>query len=441
MYDPTLRKYRDIVKALLKQDRPENRDDALELVDEVIAAKSNRKRVKRNVSASELRDQFVMRIATFIMRQPVRAWTVTLKEVFEQVKAVVITEQEERRAAVESQQRATDSRANTNGSNGAAPVIVHSITDPKSPTVTMPPSLAGRKSSRPQTGAKYAHPWGDAYLDVLEVLKPDCDGNERVRFHRKSLYEVGMNLKPTRYLVAGKLDLFDTGVADEVFDEHLNVFLKAGWHTFVALTSHPESIQRHWQRWKVKPRRGFPVNFWPGVRVDCVDHLRRIGTLREISMRTHWASFLDFHSEASHPLSKSTFRSVIRGIGLVVFGWDFTNPQSPLSSIDALALANAATESESRFFFTHPKSRQAFLTETPPVSELPAAKNPPVNDEGTRKLFENAQESQNLPREWFKHPFSGRKGAFQKFSGEEIQVFDYKSDSGLIPSARQKLLA
>lgn len=345
-YDPTERKYRDIVTALNEGDRPGNLDDALQLVDEVIAARSNHKKVQRDVSASELRDQLVMRTAKFIMKQPERAWTITLKEIFEQVKEVLKAEQGERRAAVESQRRATASRADTNGLNGAAPVTVHRIAEPKSMTVTMPPSLASRNSSRPQTGPKYAHPWGDANLDVLEVLTPDCDGNQRVRFHRRSLYEAGKKLKPSRYLVAGKLDLFDPGVAEEVFDEYLSVFLKADWHIFVALTPHADSIRRHWQRWNVAPRHGFPVNFWPGVRVDCVDHLSRIRTLRETGMRTQWASFLDYDSGGARTL----YTSIFQGTELVVFGWDFANPQSPLSREDALILAKAATAPKSRFF-------------------------------------------------------------------------------------------
>lgn len=425
--DPTLRKNRDIANALMKH-KSENLDEARKLVKKVIGAKSSRKRVPQ-VSASELRDRLANRVAEFIIKQPPRTWAVTLKEIFEQVKAELKTEQEERRAAVKSQPRASARRADAIGLNRAVLVSAPRIVGPKSTAAAKPASPARNKPSSLPVKRKYSHPWGDARLDVLEVLTSDTGGNQTVQFHCKSLYEVGKNLKPARYLVAGKLDLFDPGVADEVFDEHLNVFLKADWHIFVALTPHADSIRRHWQRWKVAPRNGFPINFWPGVRVDCVDHLSRIRTLRETGVRTQWASFVDYHSGGSRTL----YPSVFQGPELVVFGWDFATPQSPLSPKDALILAKAATEPGSRFFFTHPKSRQAFLTGTPPVSELPAAKNPPVNNEGLEKLFENAQLSQYLPQEWFEHPFSGRKGAFQEFTGEEVKLFDYQADVGTDP--------
>jgi protein gp37 len=426
--DPTLRKNKDIVNALMEQDGPKNLEEARKLVEKVIAEKSSRKRAQP-VSASERRERLANRVTDFIINQPTRTWDVTREEIFELVKAKVETEEERRKAVVEREPRAIARRADAIGLNRPVLVTAPRIVGPKSTAAARPASPARNKSSRPQVKRKYSHPWGNASLDVLEVLTPDSGGNQRVQFHRKSLYEVGMDLRPTRYLVAGKLDLFDPGVADEVFDEHLNVFLKADWHTFVALTPHADSIRRHWQRWKVAPRNGFPINFWPGVKVDCVDHLSRIRTLRETGMRTKWASFVDYHSGGARTL----YTSIFPGTELVVFGWDFANPQSPLSPEDALILAKAATKPDSRFFFSHPKSRQAFLTGTPPVSELPAAKNPPVNNEDLKKLFENAQSSQYLPQEWFEHPFSGRKGAFQEFTGEEVKLFYYQADTRTDP--------
>jgi protein gp37 len=435
-YGPTEKRNRDIVTALidlLNQNRPENLDDALILVDNVLAERTHGKRVPRDVSASELRDRLVTQIVKFIMKEPGRAWTVTLIEIFEQVKDVLQSERDERRAAVENQRRAVASRAHAGGLVRGVAVTAPGTAGPKSTSAAKPASLARKNSSRPQVRRKYSHPWGDACLDVLEVLTPSSGGNQRVRFHRKRLYEVGMHLKPTRYLVAEKFDLFDPRLADEVFDEHLNVFLKADWHTFVALTPHADSIRRHWQRWNIKPRHGFPTNFWPGVRVDCVDHLSRIRTLRETGMRTIWVSLVDYHSDPSQPLSASTFRSEIRGTGLVVFGWDFASPQSPLSREDAYVLAKAATEPGTGFFFTHPTSRQAFLTGNPSVPDLSVPTKPRVNDPDLDTLFDRAQSKQDLPQEWFEHPFYGRKGAFQEFTGEEIQLFDYLSDTGTDP--------
>lgn len=426
-YEPTERKNRDIVKALIdlaQQDWPENLHDARKLVGMVLEEKSKRKRVQREVSAGELRERLVTRVAEFIMEQPERNWAVTLKEIFEQVKEALQSERDERRAAGESHRRVTASRADANGLNGVILVTAPKAAGLTTATAAKPASLARKNLSR-QARRKYSHPWGDDCLDVLELLTPTSDGHQTVRFHRKRLYEVGRNLKPTRYLVAGKLDMFDPGLADEAFDEHLDLFIKADWHTFVALTPHADSIRRHWERWKFKLHLEFPTNFWPGVSVDSVDHISRISTLRETCDRINWVSLVDYHSDPSHSLFNSTFRSEIRGTRLVVFGWDFADRTSSLSREDAYVLAKAATKSESGFFFTHPKSKEAFLTGTPAISDLPEATNPTARGE-VRKMFELARLKEDLPEDWFRTPFSGRKGAFEDFIGEEVQLFDYK---------------
>jgi hypothetical protein len=112
-----------------------------------------------------------------------------------------------------------------------------------------------------------------------------------------------------------------------------------------------------------------------------------------------------------------------------VFGWDFAKPQWPLSPLDASVLAEAATEPNSRFFFTHPDSRQAFLAGVPPISDLPKAKNPPVQNKNLQALFERARSKEELPAEWFEYPFSGRKRVFRGVAGEKVQLVDYTSDS------------
>ncbi len=438
-YEPTERKNRDIVIALIdliQEHKPGDLEDARKLVAKVLKERSNRNRVQRVVSASELRDKLVIRIAAFIMKQPARNWDIAMEEIREQVAKVLQSERDERRAADERGDRVTASRASANGLNH--PVVKPAVGTawPKPTSKANPPSLARRKPSGPPVGRKYSHPWGDACLDVLEVLTPIPGGNEKVRFNRERLYEVGMKLKPTRYLVAGKSDMFDPGLADELFDELLQVFQKADWHTFVVLTPYAHSIQRHWERWKIKPRNGFPTNFWPGVRVDSANDLSRVSILRQTGMRTSWVSLVDYHSDPLHPLSKTTFRPDIRGAELVVFGWDFANPQRPLSREDAYVLAKEATEPKSGFFFTHPDSRRAFLTGTPLISDLPEAKNPPVKDAGLQEAFERARSKQDLPRELIEHPFSGRKGVFKGFTGEKVELFDYKSDSRTDRSGR-----
>lgn len=431
-YEPTKGKNSDIVIALIdlvQENTPVDLEEARKLVGKVLEERSSRSRVRRHLDASEQRERLVMRVAAFIMEQPARNWADALKEIREQVAKVLQSELDERRAADERSQRAAASRANANGLNH--PVVKPAVGTswPKPTSKVSPPTLARKKPSRPQAGRKYSHPWGNACLDVLELLTPIPGGTEKVRFNRERLYEVGMKLKPTRYLVAGKLDMFDPGLPDELFDEHLEVFQKAIWHTFVVLTPYAHSIQRHWQRWNIKPRHGFPTNFWPGVRVDSVNDLGRVSILRQTGMRTSWVSLVDYHSDPLHPLSKTTFRDDIRGAELVVFGWDFAKPQRPLSPDDAYVLAEAATEPGSGFFFTHPDSRRAFLTGIPPISGLPEATNPPVNDEAQRESVEGARSRQDLPREWFEHPFSGRKGVFKGFTGEQVQLFDYKPHS------------
>jgi hypothetical protein len=180
----------------------------------------------------------------------------------------------------------------------------------------------------------------------------------------------------------------------------------------------------------MKPSKRFPVNFWPGASIDRVDHLKRMRILGGMDLRTRWASFVDYHSNASLHLSKSSFRSDISGIELVVFGWDFATPQSPLSLEDACSLARAAENSSTGFFFTHPISKQAFLTGTPPISELPAPTKPRVSDPSLAALIDRAQSCQNLPDEWFEHAVWGKNTHFEPFKGQEVELFDYRSDIG-----------
>jgi protein gp37 len=275
------------------------------------------------------------------------------------------------------------------------------------------------------------HPWGDARLNTLRLLNPGTAGTRAGEFHRKLLYDVRDNPKATRFLLAGTLDLFDPGIPDRVFDEHLDVFLRASRHTFLALTPHADSVPRHWKRLN----RVFPDNFWTGVSIDCVDHLQRLKILREMDMRTKWASFVDYRSDASRPLSTSSFRADIMGLALVVFAWDFADPQSPLSSEDACSLAQAAKRSDTRFFFTHPKSKQAFLTGNPPISELPGATNPQVSNPGLTALFEEAKSHQRFPDGWSAYADWARKPHFKTFEGEEVELFDLRSDIGESPAA------
>ncbi|MFP5237653.1 MAG: DUF5131 family protein [Acidobacteriota bacterium] len=444
--EPTEKRNRDIVIALVdrtQQDRPHTLDDALRLVGEVLAERSHRKRVQRDVSADELRERVVTRVVKFIKEHPERTWTVTLEEISEKVRERLKSEQQERRAIVESQRRATALRAGADGLNCGIRATAPRTAGPKFTTAAKSGSPTPRNPSRPRGGRKYLHPWGDASLDVLELLPTVPGGNQTVRFHRKRLYDVGKNLKPTRYLVAGKLDMFDPGLAEGAFDELLEVFRKADWHTFLALTPHADSIQRHGKRWKLKLCQGFPTNFWPGVTVDSVDHLSRITTLRKACESINWVSLVDYHSDPSRLLFDSTLRSDIRGTRLVVFGWDFASRPSPVLSEDAYVLAKVATEPEqtnskqtdreSAFFFAHPKSRQAFVTGDSKISDLPQAMNPRVKNEKLKAMLDRAQSKQELPQEWLRRPFFGREGVFNEFTGEEVQLFDYCLSTGTDP--------
>jgi hypothetical protein len=143
-----------------------------------------------------------------------------------------------------------------------------------------------------------------------------------------------------------------------------------------------------------------------------------------MDMRTKWASFVDYRSDASRPLSTSSFRSDIMGLALVVFGWDFADPQSPLSRDDAYSLAKGAVDSDTTFYFTHPKSKQAFLTGNPPVSELPAATNPQVSNPKLTALFEEAKSRQRFPDGWSGYADWAKKPHVERFDGEEIELFD-----------------
>ncbi len=430
-YDPAAAKNQDIVIGLpQKPPWPRTLKDALALVDRAISSRSDGNTNQNPDSDARRQQRLVNRVAELVIDQPRQARRKKFTEVFDQVKNVLVAERTKAVGGADSQ--------------GGAPVpTVDSGTLKRPGSVAVPkparPGVSVTGSSRPARKAsatavrhpQNVHPWGDACLNTLRFLDPGPAGRKSGEFHRKLLYDVRDNLKPTRYLVAGMIDLFDPGVPDKVFDEHLNVFLQASRHTFLALTPHADSVRRHWERWKkMNSGVGFPVNFWTGVSVDCVDHLKRMRILRETGMRTQWASFVDYHSDASRPLSTSSFRSDIGGTKLVVFGWDFANPQSPLSPEDACSLARAAVHSGTGFFFTHPKSKQAFLTGTPPVSELPAATKPRVKDPNLEALIDRAQSSQNLPREWFGHADWARKPHFKGFEGEEVELFDYESDIG-----------
>jgi protein gp37 len=436
-YDPTARKNRDIVRSLLeKLSHDDERlsdndiDAAVKLVDEVISARTKGKRNQGAPSTADLEDQLVARISKFIIKYRKPPWKEALDEIYKQVATMLKDERAERASGISK-----------NGSARIPPL--HSDTRALSgPTVvrkSVGPALSMVGSSRPPRKTtvkswqydKKLHPWGDVWLDTLRLQNAGPAGRGPGEFHRKLLYEVRDVPKATRFLLAGMLDLFDPGIPDRIFDEHLDVFLQASRHTFLALTPHADSVRRHWERRKtMSGKPGFPDNFWTGVTVDCVDHLQRLNILPGKDMRTKCASFVDYRSDASRPLAKSSFRSDIWGLALVVFGWDFADPQSPLSSEDACSLAQAAKHSGTRFFFTHPESKQAFLTGNPSISELPPATNPQVSNPGLTTLLEEAKSHQRFPDGWSGCADWGRKQHFKTFEGEEVEFFDLRSDIG-----------
>jgi len=289
-YDPAARKNRDIVKSLIDRGKPRTRSDAVKLVDEAIATHSAGKSGQGAANAAQYQEQLVNRIAKFIIKLPRRTWSEAFKEIFEQVRETLKAEQT-RQADNQRRQESTP----------AATVVAGTLKRPGPVAVSRPagsdvpnpgnPASVGEASPSPVQSPKHHHPWGDACLDTLQILKPGPEGKKLVKFDRELLYSVENNRHPTRYLVGGLLDLFDPGVTDACFDEHLNVFMQAKWHTFLALTPHIEVVRKHWKRWmKKNGSMGFPVNFWPGALIDRVYHLERMRIAQRTSMP--WVSFV-----------------------------------------------------------------------------------------------------------------------------------------------------
>jgi hypothetical protein len=433
-YDPAARKNKEIVKSLIVKRGLQPSDDASKLVNSEIAGHSKNKASQHAASTAELEEQLIARISKFIIRYRKPPWKEALDEIYKRV-ATMLKDERAKRASGISKNR-----------SDLIPPLYSGTRTPSGPTLVQKsagPRLPGDKSSRPPRKTtvkswqfdKKLHPWGDARLSTLRLLNSGPAGTRWGEFHRKLLYDVQGNPKATRFLLAGTLDLFDPGIPNGVFDEHMDVFLQAQRHTFLALTPHAGSVRQHWERRKKMPGRpGFPDNLRTCVTVDCVDHLQRLNILPGMDMRTKCASFVDYRSDASRSLSNSTFSSDITGLELVVFGWDFADPKSPLSSEDACSLAEAVVHSNTTFFFTHPKSKQAFLMGNPPMSELPSAANPYLNDPNLTALLEEAQSRQRFPDGWLGHADWAGKQHLRTFMGEEVELFKLRSDSGESPA-------
>jgi hypothetical protein len=424
-YDPAARKNKEIVKSLIVKRGLQPSDDASELVDAEIAARSKNEDSQDAASIAELEEKLIARISKFIIKYRKPPWSEALNEIFKRVAAELKAERAKRDSVIRK------------SVNDLIPPARRAARTPSAPGVVQKPAGAGASavgSPRPprKTTAKSwqydkrLHPWGD---DRLSTLNLGPAGTRSGEFHRKLLYHVQDEPKATRFLLAGTLDLFDPGIPGRVFDEHMDVFLGAQRHTFLALTPHAGSVRRHWERrMNMPPAPRFPSNFYPGVSIDCVAHLRRLKILRDLDMRTHWASFVDYHSEASRPLSTIDLASEIGGAELVVFGWDFAEAQSLLSAEDALSLAQAAVHPDAAFFFTHPMSKQAFLTGNPRISQLPAAENPHMDDPNLMALLEEAQSRQRFPDGWLGHADWAGKQDFTTFMGDDVELFDLRSD-------------
>ena len=431
-YEPTARKNRDIVRSLLEMlshddERLSNNniDAAGKLVDEVILARSKGKRTQGAANAADLEDQLVARISKFIIKYRKPPWEEALDEINKRVAAALIAKQAEQADDISKDRNALIPKPRLSARGPLDPAVVFQRTGPGS-------SMVG--SSRParKTTAKSwqynknLHPWGDARLSTLKLLNPGPAGTKSGEFHRKLLYDVRDNApKATRFLLAGTLDLFDPGIPDTVFDEHMDVFVQAERHTFLALTPHADSFKRHWERRrKIPGKLAFPDNFRVGVTVDCADHLQRLNILLGIKIRMKCASFVDYRSDPLRPLNKEDFLSYIKGLELVVFAWDFAAPKPPLSIEDAHILVHAALNADTTFFFTHPMSKQAFLLGNRSMSELPAAANPHLKDPNERALFEEAQSRQRFPDGWSGCANWGNNQHFKKPEGDEIELFD-----------------
>jgi hypothetical protein len=425
--DPAEGKNRDIVTVLRGKTRPENSNDAEKLVDEEIARHSERRRQQQT---AESQQRLVNRIVVYIKQQPNEDWLGELKEILDQAEGKLRAEHPETAAEGEKNQCTPASDA------GVGTMISAEVVDDSKPAGSalpvprISPPSALERSAGLDPGPKHSHPWGDSCLNTLRLLETGHDGRRCGEFHRELLYDVRQNRKPTRYLVGGLLDLFDPGLDDKYFDEHVRVFDQAEWHTFLALTPHIDSVKRHWERWKeMTGHKGFPISLWPGAAINCVDDLERMGVLYKTGMATSWASFVGYCSNESRPLSTSSLLSDIFKFAprLIVTGWDFSTPQAPLSVEDAFTQAKAAAEPAfcgTHFFFTHPGSREAFIEgKTQNISTKPT--NPSViEDPVIAEWLAWAQERQYLPDDWFRQPFPEKEIHFDEFKGDAVERFE-----------------
>jgi hypothetical protein len=227
-------------------------------------------------------------------------------------------------------------------------------------------------------------------------------------------------------MVGELLDLFDPGVDDKYFDEHMKVFLDARWHTFGALTRHVDSLRRHIERWKDKHEgAGLPINFWPGVTIDCPDQLERMKILHGTPIQMFWVSFVEYRSERSEPLSYNRLVNVKKCLPrLLVFGWDIAPPVPSWSISDACTLAELAIDHGICYdhFFTHPESRAKFIMGAP----QPVFAHSVIPEGAVNELLTQAEALKDLPRGWFSELFPRKDLKFAEFKGEPFERFDYR---------------
>ena len=204
--------------------------------------------------------------------------------------------------------------------------------DPVQQSVSSNPVLNGLKagtnksteSARPNSSATdvrlqaAAHPWGDASLG--SIVPGDGDFG-RWEINSRALRRPESDRHARRFLVD---DIFAECFTDYIASQHIKLFQKTPWHTYLVVSSNTRRLIQTSERTAALQ---WPVNAWIGTLITSTSAFDQIETLGALATPNKWVSFLPFKSGRPIRESSPALEEILRkaGIRWVVFGGDQIN--------------------------------------------------------------------------------------------------------------------
>jgi protein gp37 len=124
--------------------------------------------------------------------------------------------------------------------------------------------------------------------------------------------------KPRRFLVD---DIFAECFSDYIASQHIKLFQKTPWHTYLVVSSNIRRLMKTSGR--TNPLQ-LPDNAWIGTLIKSTSDFDQIETLGALATPNKWVSFLPFKSGRPIRESNPALEEILRkaGIRWVVFGGD-----------------------------------------------------------------------------------------------------------------------